>query len=364
MMGLAEMLTARKLDSESRKIAETIHQSGQALDRIVTDTLDFGRLGAGKLKLNIEPADLSDLANELRSLWAPQSRRRGLSLMVGLSPDVPSLVKIDMGRIRQIVNNLVSNALKFTARGGVMVSIAVHPVAGRNMLSVEVADTGSGIPDKDKARLFKAFETGSEPGERLPGWGLGLSISNALAKHLDGNLLVADNPAGGAVFTLLVPVEKARPAELVSGARVKSGRFALGEALLIEDHEPSAFIVTDALTTAGWGVTRAKSLAAARKLTGTKKFQVILTDLHLMDGHAGPFVETLRAGGLNKNQPIAAITADVSGSVDQVCRAQGFDRVIRKPIQGPALVASLADLLMSHAAGKPSRPALRGRLAS
>ncbi|MEM9226205.1 MAG: ATP-binding protein, partial [Pseudomonadota bacterium] len=326
---------------------------------------DFGRLGAGKLKLNVEPADLSDLANELRNLWAPQSRRRGLSLMIGLSPDVPSLIKVDTGRVRQIANNLISNALKFTSRGGVTVSIAVHPVAGRTMLSVEVADTGTGIPDKDKTRLFKAFETGAEPGERLPGWGLGLSISNALAKHLDGSLSVADNPAGGAVFTLLVPVEKARPAELVGGERLKSGRFALGEALLIEDHEPSAFIVTDALTTAGWSVVRAKSLSAARKMTGAKRFQVILTDLHLIDGHAGPFVETLRAGsGLNKTQPIAAITADVSGSVEQVCRAQGFDRVIRKPVQGPALVANLADLLMSHAAGKISRPALRGRLAS
>ncbi len=363
MMGLAEMLATKKLDAEAQDLAETIVRSGQNLDRIVTDTLDFARLGAGRLAVSDEPSDMNIFAEDLRALWMAQSKRRDLSLTIHVSHDVPTYIKTDTARLQQIVNNLISNALKFTRQGGISVRIATHALGEQLMLSIEVADTGRGIPDADKERLFSAFET-EEGNPTVKGWGLGLTICNAMANHLGGSLTVSDNPGGGSVFTLLAPVKRVRP-ELVATARPKSGKFVLGSALLIEDHEASAFIIEDALSTAGWVVQRVANLADAETALQRTLFQVVLTDLHLPDGHAGTLSERIRGGlGLNAATPLIAVTADIASSDEQIRRFYGFDRVVRKPVQGPALVASIADVLMAGSAGKLDKPDLRGRLAS
>lgn len=363
MMGLAEMLATRVRDPENRSIAKTIVRSGETLDRILKDTLDYASLEAGRLELQREPCDITELVDDLRRLWSPESARRNLGLTVSFIPDGPHRVETDLGRIRQIANNLVSNALKFTREGEVSVTLSTQPMGNTLMLSLAVTDTGRGLSAEDRERYLQAFEKAHST-DGTPGWGLGLSISQALAKHLGGKLNHADNPLGGSVFTLMVPVKAARLPAWTDESAPKRGKFELGDILLIEDHEASAIVTIDALEQAGWTVHHAGTIDAAELYSTRTTFQAILTDLHLPDGNAMTLIDALkRRQGPNSATPIVVMTADITDGRRQACLAIGADRALKKPVAGPELVATLADVLMSKAAGQISGAQLRGRLA-
>ncbi|MEP1144392.1 MAG: ATP-binding protein [Henriciella sp.] len=367
IMGLSEMLMNRIRDDYEKDIAQTIVRSSQTLDRILTDTLDYASLEAGKLKVRSEATDLTELVNDLRRLWSGEASRRGLALRVGFIPDGPHHVLADLGRIRQIANNLVSNALKFTREGEVGVTLSTQPVGQTLMLTLSVTDTGRGLSASQRERFMEVFEKGPEI-DGVKGWGLGLTISRALANALGGQLSHANNPHGaGSVFTLSVPIERAT---MDTGRRhttvaPRKGKFELGDILLVEDHEASAMIVINALEQAGWTVHHAGTLHAAGSYVALTQFQAILTDLHLPDGNAMSFIDGLRRrGGVNAATPVIAMTADISDARREACIAMGADRALKKPIAGPELVATVADALMSRAAGHVSTVELRGRLAS
>lgn len=366
IMGLSDMLASRIKDDYEKDIAQTIVRSSETLDRILTDTLDFARLEAGKLSVRAEATDLGEIATDLRRLWGNEASRRGLSLRVGVIPDGPGHVIADHGRIRQIANNLVSNALKFTREGQVEVTLSTQPMGQTMMLILSVADTGRGLSAEQRDRFMQVFEKGPEI-DGVKGWGLGLTISRALAKALGGGLSHADNPNGGSVFTLNVPVERATTKETgnwLNKSAPRKGKFELGDILLVEDHEASAMVVINALEHAGWTVHHAGTLHMAESFLSLRQFQAILTDLHLPDGSAMGFIDKVRRrGGLNGSAPIIALTADIADQRRQDCIAMGADRALKKPIAGPELVATIADALMSRAAGHVSAVELRGRLA-
>lgn len=365
IMGLSEMLASRVRDDYEKDLADTIVRSSQTLDRILTDTLDYAQLEAGKLKIREESADLTELTDDLRRLWAGEASRRGLALRLGFVPDGPHFVQADIGRVRQIANNLISNALKFTREGEVGVTISTQPLGDTLMLTLAVTDTGRGLTAAQRDRFMEVFEKGPEI-DGVKGWGLGLTISRALARALNGELSHADNPKGGSVFTLCIPVARAAKADPKTDnlAAPRKGKFELGDVLLVEDHEASAMVVINALEQAGWTVHHAGTLHAAESYTAMTKFQAVITDLHLPDGNSMGFIEALRRrGGVNTSTPVIALTADTTESRRQACVAIGADRALKKPVAGPELVATIADVLMSRAAGHVSPVELRGRLA-
>nr|WP_070961438.1 ATP-binding protein [Hyphomonas sp. Mor2] len=366
IMGLSEMLSSRIKDENDKDIAQTIVRSSQTLDRILTDTLDYASLEAGNLTIQKERADLSELADDLRQLWSTEASRRGLSFRVGFVPEGPHLIETDLGRIRQIASNLISNALKFTREGEVSVTISTPNDRQGLKLKLTVTDSGRGLSEQQRERFMHVFEQGPDV-EGVKGWGLGLSISRALAGALGGQLQHNDNPNGGSIFSLEIPVTavtKGSP-NWIGKSKPKRGKFQLGDVLLVEDHEASAMVVINALEKAGWTVHHAGTLHAAESYTSLSEFQIILTDLHLPDGNAMSFIDGLRSrGGLNSQTPIVALTADISDGRRQACVAMGADRALKKPIAGPELVATIADVLMSRSEGHSSPVELRGRLAS
>lgn len=365
IMGLSEMLAGRIKQEYDRDLAQTIARSSHTLDRILTDTLDYARLEAGKFEARIESGDLTELTDDLRRLWASEASRRGLALRVGFIPEGPHYVQTDLGRVRQIANNLISNALKFTKEGEVAMTLSTQTLGSTLMLSLSVSDTGRGLTPNQRDRFMEVFEKGPEL-NGLKGWGLGLTISRALATGLGGELTHADNPEGGSVFTLTIPVKRV-PAALPkaeTASAPKRGKFELGDVLLVEDHEASAMIVINALEQAGWTVHHAGTLHAAESYVALTKFQAVITDLHLPDGNSMNFIDGLRRrGGVNAATPVIALTADTTESRRQACLAMGADRALKKPVTGPELVATVADVLMSRAAGHVSTVELRGRLA-
>lgn len=367
IMGLSDMLMNRISDDYEKDIAQTIVRSSETLDRILTDTLDFARIEAGKLEVRSEATDLTELAGDLRRLWSAEASRRGLALRVGFIPDGPHHILADSGRIRQIANNLISNALKFTRQGEVAVTLSTQPVGQTLMLTLSVADTGRGLSEQQREQFMQVFEKGPEI-DGVKGWGLGLTISRALATALGGQLTHANNTLKkGSVFTLSVPVEQpiAESRRKSASPTPRKGKFELGDILLVEDHEASAMVVINALEQAGWTVHHAGTLHSAKSYIALTQFQAILTDLHLPDGEALGFIDGIRRrGGLNAATPVVALTADISAERRRACVAMGADRALKKPIAGPELVATIADVLMSRAAGHVSSVELRGRLAS
>lgn len=366
IMGLSDMLSSRLRDEHHKELAMTIVRSSQSLDRILTDTLDYASLEAGKLTLRSESADLPVLAEDLRRMWSAEAARRGLSFRVGFVPNGPDRIETDLGRVRQIANNLISNALKFTKEGEVSATLSTQTVGQALMLNIAVSDTGRGLSQAQRERFMDVFEKGPDP-DGAKGWGLGLTISQALARALDGRLIHAENPGGGSIFTLSIPV--AHPvASLQDAAHASAprrGKFQLGDVLLVEDHEASAMIVINALEQAGWTVHHAGTLHAAESFAALTSFQAVLTDLHLPDGNSLAFIEGLRRRrGPNAQTPIIALTADISPARLQACLASGADRALKKPVAAPELVATVADVLISRASAPPAPVDLRGRLAS
>ena len=348
ILGVADLLEGQLPAGEPKRLARTISQSGQHLERLLTDLLDLSRIDAGKLAIVNQPLDLRQFAVEARDLWMPQFDEKRISLRIGVATNAVSRIESDAARLRQILFNLVSNAVKFTDRGQVTVTLATSPSPDGLILTMRVADTGRGISDTDKKRLFQMFEQ-TDHADAFTGSGLGLSIARSLARRLGGDIILADNPGGGCVFTVALPVQKAGPRLAVENkVEAQSGRFDLGEVLLAEDHEASALVIREALVAAGWKVEIVADAAAAVQRVSQRRYQVILTDLHMPNGGGDAVLKAARYGhGLNALTPVVAVTADTSPERRAACDRAGFSGLIEKPVRPRALVATLADILIS-----------------
>ncbi|HPE47374.1 MAG TPA: ATP-binding protein [Hyphomonas sp.] len=357
ILGVADLLYDRVSGGEPRRLARTISDSGQQLERLLSDLLDLSRIEAGRMPISAAPFDLREFANDARDTWQPRGEAKRLDLRVRVSTNTPRL-HADPLRLRQVLFNLMSNALKFTERGQVTVDLSTFDEAGGLWLRMRVADTGSGISDADKARLFEAFEQANAGTlHRHGGSGLGLAIARSLVNAMGGQITLTDNPGGGAVFTVELPVAKAGP-RLVAAVpekiqRPASGSIELGRILLAEDHAATALVISEALRAAGWKVDHVATAEDALTRAMATRYQAVLSDIHLPGQSGDVIVRNLRSGnGLNAATPVIAVTADLSEARRTACRALGFTALIEKPIRPRALVATLADILMAGTTGE------------
>mgnify|MGYP003145006960 FL=1 len=354
ILGVADLLQDSVNGGEPKRLARTISESGHHLDRLLTDLLDLSRLEAGKLAVNNAPFDLHEFANDARDLWQSRIAGKRLDLRIKVAGGAVARLEADAMRIRQILFNLMSNALKFTERGYIGVELSTLEAAGNLKLRMTVEDTGCGITDLDKTRLFQAFEQArpSTAGTH-GGFGLGLSIAKGLARRLGGEITLVDNPEGGSIFTVTMPVDRAGPRLAVTGAppKPRMRAFELGRILLAEDHAVSALVVTRALSAAGWQVDTVQTAEDAIDRAATHPYQAILTDIHLPGASGDEVLAAIRAArGPNALAPIIAVTADVSPERRLACEQAGFTTIIEKPIRPRALVASLVDILLADRA--------------
>ncbi len=212
VLGMTELLLDTGLSDEQRVLAGTAHSSAQALLRVINDVLDFSRVEAGKLQLEMKDFDLREVLEDLTALLAVQARAKQLSLTCRVGENVPAMVHGDAARIRQILINLVGNAVKFTERGEVSLEVTLEASGEPSSCTVRFAvrDTGIGIAPDTQLRIFDAFEQadGSHT-RRYEGTGLGLAISRQLAEMMGGGISVASTPGSGSTFTLLLPLHPA-----------------------------------------------------------------------------------------------------------------------------------------------------------
>ncbi|MBN9108874.1 MAG: response regulator [Pseudonocardia sp.] len=295
VIGMTELLSATPLSDEQRDYTGVIAQSADGLLTVINDVLDFSKIEAGKLELVRKPFDPRECIEDTLGLLAPRAAAKGLELVAAVDGDAPEAVLGDPGRLRQILVNLVGNAVKFTESGEVVVTLSAHRDGDVWALRIDVADTGIGLAPEQMALLFRSFsQVDGSATRRHGGTGLGLVISRRLAELMGGTVVVVSEPGRGSTFTVtLVGAPAERPGTASDGP-VESLRGR--SALVVDDNATNRRILV--AHCASWGMT-ARAAATAEEALGWvregARFDVVVTDL-LMPGLDGAAFATALAG--------------------------------------------------------------------
>jgi signal transduction histidine kinase/CheY-like chemotaxis protein len=359
VLGMAHLLLDTPLSSSQRRQMETLRDSGQALLTILNDILDFSKMEAGRLELAAEDFDLERVVGSVTALMTPRAREKGLVLRASVAPDVPTALRGDAGRLRQVLLNLVGNAIKFTEVGEVCLEVTQSSLAnGRVPLRIVVRDTGIGIPPEAQARLFQEFtQVDASATRRYGGTGLGLAICRRIVLAMGGEIGVESRSGAGATFTVAVALERAQ-APLAPETDVAAPAVTPLRILLAEDNPVNREVALGLLQRHGHSVTvvtdGAEAVAAAR----AGGFEVILMDVHMpgMDGTEASRIVRDFPGPAGR-VPIVALSASVLKDEIDICFEAGMDEFLAKPIDPAALAGVLARLGTSREAPPAPAPA-------
>ena len=353
VLGMSELLLATPLNPQQRSFVGAIRGAGEHLLRLVNDALDLARIESGRLDLADETFDLRALMEELAALIGPLAKQRGLGFAMAIGEDAPRHLRGDVARLRQILLNLLGNAVKFTQQGSVSLGVAKLAPEG---VSFEVADSGPGLNAEQKSRLFRRFEQaeGARTSARYGGSGLGLAISQELAAAMNGKIEIDSTPGEGTRFSVrlpLLPSLSALARDESSAEEVASPRsFSL---LLVEDDPTVADVLVGLLRLQGHHVVHVPHGLSALAAVATTPFDAALLDLDLpgMDGLA--LARQLRIQGFTR--PLIAVTARADAGAEPDAIEAGFDHFIRKPMTQKMLATLLQGIdpnLPSRASGE------------
>ncbi len=355
VIGLARMLEDARLPEREGSWVRMINSCANTLLGLVNDVLDFSKIEAGQMVLDPVETDLHGLLRETGDVFATRAQDKGVGFSVRIDPAVPQWVMADSHRLRQILLNLLGNALKFTARGMFSLHATVEPLASPQTLRIDITDSGIGISPEGLSRLFKRYaQAQASTSREYEGTGLGLSISRDLARLMGGDVTVASTPGAGSTFTVavpLVPVASRQPAACAAQAPRLPSQARI---LLVEDNAINQLVARSLLTKLGYGhITVAEDGRQAVAQCGQATFDLVLMDCQMpvMDGFEA--TRALRDAGLA--MPIIALTAGAVAQDRERCLATGMDDFLCKPIDGALLAQALARWLPGEAA--PASPA-------
>jgi signal transduction histidine kinase/ActR/RegA family two-component response regulator len=347
VIGLADALSRTELAPNQREMLKMILGSGKALTGLLGDALDLARADSGALTLVDEPFDVRDAIGSAAYLFETIAREKGLTFEVTFDVPPPGAVAGDALRIKQVVSNLISNAVKFTSQGGVVVAVSLSPGAfGKQILCVAVRDTGQGFGEEVKTRLFKRFEQGdSSVTRRFGGSGLGLSIAQRLAQMMNGRIVCDSIPGEGSVFAFTVALETAAGPVVRTGIAAHEPQLAGRRltVLLAEDHPVNRKVV-QAMLGDSVDLTLTVNGSAALEAATAHPFDVILMDTHMpeMDGlTAIRAIRELEARTGRAPSAIVSLTADAMPQQIEASLAAGADLHLAKPITGESLFRAI-----------------------
>jgi signal transduction histidine kinase/streptogramin lyase/BarA-like signal transduction histidine kinase len=348
VLGMTELLLGSTLDQRQRHQAESIQRAGQHLLRIVNDALDLARIEAGKLALDDAPFNPRALLHEVDTLLRPLALAKSLMFETSIAADVPRGLRGDAARVRQILLNLGNNAIKFTERGSVRITIsrlalAQHRHHGVDDLHLTVADTGPGLNAEQRGRLFQRFEQaeGARTTARYGGSGLGLAICQELAAAMGGQIAVDSTPGVGTRFDVMLPLPESVPPQTVS-AMSRTGARAL-RLLLVEDDPTVAEVLRGLLQAQGHEVVHASHGLSALSEMENARFDAALLDLDLPGVNGLDLARLIRARGIAL--PLLAVTARADANAEPDAREAGMDGFLRKPVTGEMLAEALEQLV-------------------
>ncbi len=353
IIGMAELLLDTGLAPEQHEYAETVKSSGEALLKIINDILDFSKIEAGKLELETIDFDVRRATEEVVELLAKQAHNKGLEIAVLISADVPTVVKGDPGRLRQILTNLTGNAIKFTETGDVVVRVKRKDAPdGRVMLRFEVSDTGIGVTRAQKERLFQSFsQADTSTTRKYGGTGLGLSISKRLIEMMEGRIDVESLPGEGSTFWFEVSLEENAKAAADAEADAAEQTSIQGvKCLVVDGNQNNRLILSQQLMTWGVDAACAKSGEFALKMMsdaadGDALYDVAIIDLELPDigglELARKLAEDERFDGMQR----VLVTAIGRRGHAKLARQAGAAAYLTKPIRQSHLFDCLATVM-------------------
>jgi CheY-like chemotaxis protein/nitrogen-specific signal transduction histidine kinase/HPt (histidine-containing phosphotransfer) domain-containing protein len=359
ILGFTEVLKRGygKSDGERRRYLDTIHSSGSHLLELINDLLDLSKVESGKLDLERMRFAAHVVAHEVVTTLAVNAQEKGISLTLEVDGTLPETVEGDPTRLRQIITNVVSNAIKFTEVGGVRVVLGVEGPPSARTLRIDVVDSGVGIPEDKVESVFDPFvQADSSVTRKFGGTGLGLAISRRFARMMGGDIVASSAPGEGSTFTvtldpgslddvaLLEPEAALRAAaQSASDDDGAQWRFPAARVLVVDDGAENRELVELVLGEAGLDVTGAENGAVAVDRVLSEGFDLVLMDIQMpvMDG----FTATARLREAGVETPIIALSANAMKGFDEECLARGFTGFLTKPVDIDRLVQTLAGLL-------------------
>jgi PAS domain S-box-containing protein len=381
IIGFAGMVVHKEQDEAGRiECARIIRRNGLQLLEIIDGILDLSKVEAGQMTVERIACDLPALLSDISSLMRPRAIEKGLGFNVTFDGTVPRLVRSDPLRLRQVLVNLLGNALKFTESGNIELRISDAGAGGPNiLLRADVIDSGIGMTPEQLERAFRPFAQGDASVTRkFGGTGLGLTISRQLARLLGGDISVVSRPGLGSTFTLEVDCGPADGVERMCGLTeaalpaitdqgVASNVRCDGRVLLVEDSRDNQRLLRMLLSDAGATVVVAENGQVAVDLATAQPFDLILMDMQMpvMDGYAATI--ELRRRGLTT--PIIALTAYAMAEDRGKCIASGCDGYLAKPVEEESLLKTVKETLANHRlragrAAAPAPPGAAGRIKS
>ena len=372
VLGLTELLIDNPASDDAPTMLEMVRKNARYLAELVDQILDVAKIEAGTLEIDCVDCSPLELLNEVCQLLKPRAADEGLTLELDVQGDLPEIVTTDSVRTRQILLNLLTNAIKFTQSGGITVTAMFHDA--ESLLQVDVADTGDGVSEEIRERIFEPFVQQMSSRKRQ-GVGLGLPISRSLARRLGGDLVYRVGPNGGSVFSLTLKVghpharEVNKEDEVVAPAddsKVESVENAWTDRhlLVVEDTPTNQFLLKKILAPTGARVTVVENgeeaLAVTRLAESDGGFDVILMDMQMpiMDG----FEAARRLKSRGEKVPIVALTASAMAGDRERCLEAGCDAYIVKPIDRERLLTTIAGCL-SPSQGHDRSPRENGEAA-
>ncbi|MFC3612703.1 ATP-binding protein [Lutimaribacter marinistellae] len=355
VIGMVDLLSRTEQTSEQRQYVATIGSSARALLTIIDDILDLSRLDAKKMQLHPADFDFEAFCNETVALMTPQARSKGLSLKLVCDGPIPKRVHGDEGRLRQVVINLIGNAVKFTDYGGITIRVSANMDTHGYELSYAVIDTGIGIAPNTIGKIFDRFSQADATSTRThSGTGLGLTISEELVRLMQGRITVESTLGEGSCFNLKVPL--GFPTECEGAEDTEAEHIAnLGGArvLVAEDNGTNRMLLKKYLKDVGLDLHFAFDGHDAVRMSAELRPDIVLMDMS-MPGMNGPDAATAirSAGGVQPR--IIAVTANAFESDRQACKAAGMDDFLTKPVGRADLLATLSRHRTGRSESEPS----------
>ncbi len=365
VLGSAQSLKSTRLSKKAHELVDTLSDAGQILMTLLNDILDLAKIEAGKLEIDQASVDLRHILGGVERLYRAQATDKGLALSLEIDDSVPQTIQSDPTRLRQIVFNLVSNGIKFTSSGKVIIHASSTPLVGKNnQIQISVTDTGIGIAEEARARLFHRFEQAeTSTSRRFGGTGLGLAISRQLAELMGGVLNLQSEVGKGSTFTLNLEAETLA-AKPVSNATPKTSTALSAKSkklriLAAEDNLMNRRVLSAFLASIGQQATYADHGQDALDQLAEQPFDLVLMDIQMpvMDGVSA--VKALRANrkGLNANIPVIAMTANAMAGDRQSYLDAGMNDYVAKPMDVRALYAAIGRVMSTATKPKKTKKA-------
>ena len=349
IIGMTELLALSELNSEQRDYVRVVRDSGRSLLRVLNDILDYSKVEAGKLELEMTDFDLLSQVRSVVSLLEPQYQGKDVLLTTQVEPDVPAALEGDPGRLRQILINLLGNALKFTPANGIVRVLVALERSAHDVIVIRfsVIDSGIGIADDVRDRLFVPFsQVDTSTTRKYGGTGLGLSICKQLVELMDGQIGVQSAPGTGSTFWFSLPFSPGSVSERESdpqagqtGERRAAVRLRSEKLLLAEDNAVNSMLVIGQLKRLGFAATVVVNGREAVAAVQRETFDIVFMDCQMpeMDGLDATRAIRRLPSDLKRSVPIVAMTANAQAEDKEACLAAGMDDYISKP-------AGLADV--------------------